>query len=191
MKKTTMMRIAATLLIAVLLTTCAIGATFAKYTAGINATSETLTVAEWKILIDSNEEFEDTVDFNFAETWTNTKPNEGAYEGTSVTNNLLAPGTSGSFDIKVTNASQVAAKFDIAFNFTNISALPLTYTYAINGTDCDADELETILAIGGEATVTVNWVWAFDGNTETDNALGTADVRDFTVSATITAEQVD
>ena len=46
MKKNTMMRVASALLVAVLLTTCAISGTFAKYVSSAE-TSDTARVAKW------------------------------------------------------------------------------------------------------------------------------------------------
>ena len=52
MKKNAMLKIAAVLLVAVLLTTCFISSTFAKYvTEGVSGSSDTATVADWNLSI--------------------------------------------------------------------------------------------------------------------------------------------
>ena len=53
MKKNVMMRVASVLLVAVLLTTCAISGTFAKYTTG-DAGHDTARVAKWGVTITAN-----------------------------------------------------------------------------------------------------------------------------------------
>lgn len=188
MKKNKMMRIASVLLVAVLLSTCAISGTFAKYTSSTTATS-TATVAKWDVKLE-NKAFSDTITFNFAETWKDTRTSQD--EVLNVTQNMLAPGTSGSFSLDVTNSSDVNAKFNMSFDFTSLAGIPLTFTYTVGG---DAYTPGNFVAIGkGETkTVTVNWVWAFEGNDTTDTAAGEAAVTNSTldVGATVIVEQVD
>ena len=53
MKKNAMLKIAAVLLVAVLLTTCAISSTFAKYVSSYESTAETARVAKWGLYVDT------------------------------------------------------------------------------------------------------------------------------------------
>ena len=162
MKKNKMMRIASVLLVAVLLSTCAISGTFAKYTSEATATA-TATVAKWDIKLDSNA-FEDTATFNLAETWTDTRT--ATRDDDYVTEKRLAPGTEGSFNFTLQNSSDVVATYAISLSET-LSETPDGYTeaqfpveYSVDGTTWSPDitqlELDGTLAIGSEAvTVTV------------------------------------
>jgi len=115
MKKNTMMRIASTLLIAVLLTTCALGATFAKYvTEGTG--SDTARVAKWGITMSDNgaDTFVDNYD-------------TGLLEDTII----VAPGTTGSTTYEVDGTPETAYK--ITFDGTLTEEVFLkegTYTYS-------------------------------------------------------------
>jgi len=188
MKKNTMMRIASTLLIAVLLTTCAIGATFAKYTSEITATGS-VTVAKWAFEINDTDPFVNTVTFNFAETWTET---DGTTE-TDVADKKLAPGTKGSFNFVVENLSEVNAQFKIDFDFSAIEDLPLNITYKIGVEDYVGGTL-TDIDMGESVTVTVSWEWPFEAvgpNTNANDTTIGKTAGTFDLSATITAVQVD
>lgn len=108
MKKNKMMRIASVLLIAVLMTTCAISGTFAKYVTSDDG-SDTARVAKWGVTVEV-ENFalftEDYATDDANATFT------GTYSVSSANNDrdkLLAPGTSGSFaDIAITGTPEVA-----------------------------------------------------------------------------------
>jgi hypothetical protein len=108
MKKNVMMRVASALLVAVLMTTCAISGTFAKYTSTTEG-SDSARVAKWAFTVDGNT-LANTFNFDLAETWTD-------YDGSAevdVANKLLAPGTAGSFGkIKITGTPEVAVNVDI------------------------------------------------------------------------------
>ena len=206
MKKNKMMRIASALLVAVLLSTCAISGTFAKYTSTATVKA-TATVAKWDIEVEGTDiavASAPTINFELAETWTD-------YNGTAeteVSNKLLAPGTKGSFNFAITNSSEVAAAYSIALTET-LTNLPTGFEeskfpveYSINGTDGWTADINTLsisgnLAIGGSATVTVYWRWQFLETTDANNidtALGiqaqTA-APTVTVNAAITVAQVD
>ncbi|MBQ2736238.1 MAG: hypothetical protein IJP20_02270 [Clostridia bacterium] len=198
MKKNTMMRVASALLVAVLLTTCAISGTFAKYVTSATATA-TATVAKWDIKLDGTDITTGTpnVDFNLAETWTD-------YDGSAevdVDDKLLAPGTAGSFDFVITNSSEVNAKYSITLAET-ITGLPGTVAEADFPVEYSTDNAHwsndianavasgTLAMNGGNATVTVYWRWAFNGNDTIDTALGVA-TPTVTITATINVEQVD
>ena len=87
MKKNRMMRLASALLVAVLLTTCAISGTFAKYVTTASA-SDTARVAEWGVEIVA------TTDAFFDDTY---NKEDGIYTGTFSVNaegeDVVAPGT--------------------------------------------------------------------------------------------------
>ena len=109
MKKNNVMRIASALLVAVLLTTCAISGTFAKYTTTASGTS-TARVAKWGF---------GTGDFTF-------DLFDGTYENVATDVNpeinVIAPGTSDSETI-VFAADGQAAETEVAYTFTATLAI--------------------------------------------------------------------
>lgn len=111
MKKNTMMRVASALLVAVLLTTCAISGTFAKYIAADDG-SDSARVAKWGVVVEAK-------DFDMFKTDYETA-DAGVFSGNTVVSgkdpkdDVLAPGTSGSFgNIKITGTPEVAVQVDI------------------------------------------------------------------------------
>ena len=116
MKKNTMMRVASALMVAVLLTTCAISGTFAKYTTA-DSGSDFARVAKFGVAIEADS-------FGMFETDYETDDDAATFEGDySVSSaaddrdDVLAPGTSGSFaDIAITGTPEVAV--DVAIDAT-------------------------------------------------------------------------
>ena len=109
MKKNKMMRIASVLLVAVLLSTCAISGTYAKYITTATG-SDTARVAKWDVKLEENT-MSNTFNFDLFKT---VNDSDGNYEndvkpGTG-DDHIIAPGTSGSFTINLSNASEVNAK---------------------------------------------------------------------------------
>lgn len=111
MKKNVMMRVASALLVAVLLSTCAISGTFAKYVT-TESGSDQARVAKWgvEIVADSFNMFTDT----YA-----TDDTTATFTGTySVDSNdgkdVFAPGTKGTFaDFAITGTPEVAVDVDV------------------------------------------------------------------------------
>ena len=124
MKKNVMMRVASVLLIAVLMSTCVISGTFAKYTTSETG-SDSARVAKWGVTIDV------TVDGAFATEYeaTVTKNDEsGSAIANTVVNvtddgkNLVAPGTSGDL---LENAT-ISGTPEVAVNVKKVANLTLT-----------------------------------------------------------------
>ena len=186
MKKNKMMRIASVLLVAVLLSTCAISGTFAKFTSDFTGTANAR-VAKWDVEVANSAE---TFTFDLYSTLMddNQTDNETNVD-LDASKKLIAPGTSGSFSIVVENNSEVNAKYSTQFVFkvggvvTDLADLPFEFTPADDEGNLDMN--------GGTKTITVNWVWEFK---ETD-AANTADMnlqgKTITVEAVVTVEQVD
>ena len=106
MKTNKMMRVASVLLVAVLLTTCAISGTFAKYTTTYNST-DSARVAKWGFN-------SATIDFEnlFAESYDDVKA------GTTDMA-IIAPGTEGSVAFKFENAgADATAAPEVGYTFT-------------------------------------------------------------------------
>lgn len=211
MKKNTMMRVATVLMVAVLLTTCAISGTFAKYTTAVSSHDEAR-VAYWGFQ-------PATMDI--------TNLFEKAYDSTvSSSVDVIAPGTTNS------------ETFAFAYNEANATAPEVAYTFtvSVDGSYCDTaianngniqwsldggawgdwgTLLNNIKALSGDAsgtkqyapgelptafttadnTHTVAWQWIFSTDASGD-ALDTemgnaADLADVKLVITINATQVD
>lgn len=192
MKKNIMMRLSALLLVAVLLTTCVISGTWAKYVTS-NESEDSARVAKFGVEIK----------------FTNFDAFKDEYEGvveSSTEDDLVAPGTSGSFGtIVVTGTPEVDVnvEFEVTLTLTNWNVdgqyyCPLSITVGpdtLYGMDYDSADLfvaavvEKIEAqnnvyqanenLANEITpVAVSWEWAFDSvndvNDVKDTALGNA-----------------
>ena len=199
MKKNTMLRTASILLVAVLLTTCAISGTFAKYTSTA-AGSDAARVAVWDIDVEGVGIETKSFTFDLFNTVLDTKDGNSETDvkvGTNET--IIAPGTKGSFEINLTNASEVNATYDIAYTITNTAGIPLKFS--TNGTTWETNIAqlnvtgEAIAMTNGAASITVYWQWDYTNGTtagdEADTALGLDGTHTVTVTATVTATQVD
>ena len=181
MKKNKVMRIASVLLVAVLLSTCAISSTFAKYTTEKTATA-TATVAKWDIDFDGDNNASKDFAFDLFATIVDTVDGN---TDTEVATGKIAPGTKGSFNIVLKNDSEVDARFKVAFT-NNLNGVPLTFTYKIGDTAYTSGEYVNI-DMNQTVTVAVTWEWAF-GETVDDTAHAE---KTPSVTATVTVEQVD
>ena len=218
MKKNYVMRFAAVLLVLVLLSTCVVSGTFAKYVSTDTAT-DSAKVAKWGVTVEvESAAFEKT----YA---TNGSVNDG--DGNAIANSVvatekdtLAPGTSGTLaTLSITGTPEVAANVTITadLELTNWTLIDGTTEYCplvfnVGGTEIkfDAtndtvDKLEAALeaslnenknyAVGQNIAhnITVTWEWEFDsGNDANDTELGdpaTLPEISFTLTATVT--QID
>lgn len=186
-----------------------ISVTYAKYVSGIAGT-DTAKVAKWKWIINSDviDSVEDATagyTFNLFDT---IKDSDLSSTETDVDTGLIAPGTSGSFDIDITNDSEVNATYVIAFTEINASNVPIEYsfdgtTWVSNVSNLDVSATNIAMK-GGNAVTTLYWRWAFTGvgstnytSTQTDvtdTALGfsaNTSTTSVQVTATVTVTQAD
>lgn len=214
MKKNKMMRLASFLLIAVLLTTCAISGTFAKYVTSGNG-SDTARVAKFGVTVTG------TAD-TFKETYAKDDSSFTLAANTVVsTEDVVAPGTSGSmaaFTITGTPEVAVRVKFegtlelgdkwadsasayycpievtvgDTTFKGNDYASVDL-FENAVNAkiatysTDYAAGK--DLSTIGADAPE-ISWAWAFEGNDDAkDTYLGdqAAEGNAATISLDVTA----
>ena len=214
MKKNKIMRLASGLLVVAMMTTCAISGTFAKYISTTNG-NDTATVAKWSFEVNDTEIAvtgdAKTVDFKLFDTINDTINDTGnTADETDVKDEKIAPGTSGSFALKLENLSEVNAKYTITLNESNASDIPLQYS--LDGTTW-VDSIANLTMTGlteqaiamenGTATHTVYWRWVYEGTTTgahasqtdtTDVALGVTaqnTAPTVTISASVSAWQVD
>ncbi len=221
MKKNKMMRIASVLLVAVILTTCAISGTFAKYVTSGNG-SDTARVAKWGVTVTGTA---DTFKETYAE-------NDAGFilAGNSVvsTEDVVAPGTSGSmaaFTINGTPEVAVRVKFtgtlELGDKWVDASGnyyCPIEITVGsdtFNGTTyASADEFEAAVnakietytkdyeantdlsTIGADAPA-ISWKWAFEGNDDVkdthlgDQAVAAGNAAQISLDVTATVTQID
>ena len=167
MKKNKMMRLASGLLVAVLLTTCAIAGTFAKYTTEFEGT-DSARVAKFTVnsnaasfdIFDVSKIYDTKDDASFSVKSDDADVDNGATDG------LIAPGTWGEFTFTVSDASEV------------------TVNYAI-----DYTVEATVLA--GDASIKVMWKWTYEGDDGADTTLGVAGSAAPKVDVVVTFTQVD
>jgi len=212
MKKMSMI---ALLLVAVLVTSYSVSGTYAKYTSTFVGSTDSARVAAWSFEVNDTDMTvaQNAFTFNLFNTVKDTK--DGAAESDVKVGNqqtdevIIAPGTTGSFDIKLENLSEVNAKYAINYTLTNSANIPVEFSI---GTVDENTEWVTNIAslnvsevginMNGEAVVTVNWRWAFVGTESTnfttsqtdatDTALGEKDTLDtISVQASIIVTQVD
>ena len=182
-----------------------VAGTYAKYTSSGSGTSS-VTVAKWSFKV-GDADITKTNSFTFNLFDTINEFDTTTAEG-NVVAHKIAPGTGGSFDIVLKNESEVDAKYDLAFDLTNSSNIPVefstdgsTWVSTITGINVTGKD---IAKSNGTETINVKWRWAFEGSSSTnfktsqtdntDTALGVAAQTtpgELTVKVDITATQVD
>lgn len=190
-KKNYTMRIAAGVMTAALLSTCAISSTFAKYTSESTGT-DSARVAKWDIQINSTSMKTATQTFDFDLFDTTYDDATSPSVKSSGTENVIAPGTQGSFALVIKNGSEVTATYAIDYTVTNSESIPVKFSVdGTTWTDNLANVTATALAMGSSKTITIQWKWEFSGDDSTDTGLGEKGTDTLTVSAKVTATQVD
>lgn len=206
MKKNTMMRVASALLVAVLLTTCAISGTFAKYVSDAESQDEAR-VARWDIELNGNS-INETFNFDLFATVNDTAGATETDVATNATTSIIAPGTSGEFTIKLKNLSEVTAKYGIVYEVDNDAGIPVKFSVDNGNTWTNtleavvAHDTNTKLAMNAATTTDIKVMWKWDyergngaeiaTNDGADTAFGEKTTLDtITVSATVTVTQVD
>jgi len=194
MRKNKVMRVASALLVAVLLSTCAISGTFAKYVTTASGT-DTARVAKWGVAITAN-------GTTFAKEY---DTHDAGYAGTIAksvisTDNVVAPGTGGDMaSMTISGTPEVAVKvtyeadFDISSNWTVDGTFYCPLIINVEGTrvdgkdyDAEADfeaAVENLIngwtkayAPGTDLSgndvkadsVSVSWEWPFSTSEEND-----------------------
>lgn len=189
-----MVRLVAVLAVTMMFTMCFVGGTFAKYTSSATG-SDSATVAKWDIKVGgTNIATNDTFTFDLFKTITDSDLTSSENDMSPVDGSIIAPGTSGKFEIQIKNDSAVNATYAIDFSATNLNNIPVQFSTDGTTWKTDITELnvsDTAINMGAQTTVTVQWKWAFDGNDTTDTNLGKDGTATITVSAKVTATQVD
>lgn len=196
MKTNKFLRIASVLLIAVLLSTCVISGTFAKYVSSATS-SDVAQVAKWDIKVNDNQfaVAEPAITFNLFDT---IKDSDGTDEE-NVVDTKIAPGTSGAFSLTIKNDSEVDANYAVDYTVTNEKNIPIQYQVAGSDTWTTSleDITETALDMGASANVVVNWKWVYSVDADKDVAdttlgiLAQTAVPSIEIAAKLTVTQVD
>lgn len=166
-----------------LVTACLLGGTMAKYVTEVTGTGSA-TVAAWSFK--ANEKT-DTFTVDLAKTAYTNINNTGG--------NKIAPGTEGSFDIKLdASGSDVAVDYTIAFSNLQNKPTNLKF-YSDENMATEIADLTNTTALNGEikladiskpVTKTIYWEWAYEiGNDEATKKTNNAqDVKDAVNSMT-------
>ena len=213
MKKNVMMRVASALLVAVLMTTCAISGTFAKYTTTAEG-ADTARVAKWGVTITGLS----SSNAMFADSYTNGDSEVIVDADVKV----VAPGTSGDFGtITISGDPEVAFKttyevtFELGDNWKVGAEEYCPIVFTVNGDDfqlgvggiASINDLETAVieaiedlskeyttAQAVNETIEISWAWEFstsDANDVKDTALGDAFNAEINFSIKCTVTQID
>lgn len=216
MKKNNMMRIASVLLVAVMLTSCVIAGTFAKYVSTRTVT-DSARVAYWGFDKDSKLTFD----------LFSTSYDVGSADATVTsadTDNVIAPGTSQETEFSfayVANAQDAVAAPEVDYTFkvettitgdydsldanenfvwtldgteyTSVAALKAAIEALDGDEDFEAGELPEGFEVGDKHTI--GWAWEYsvdeDGDTA-DTAMGNMDpLENISITITVTATQID
>lgn len=214
-------KIGALLLVVALISTVMISGTFAKYTSEYSG-QDTALVAKWDVKPEAGQtgNLEAIAETGDSVTELDLFQHAHTKMLNSITTNggidyIIAPGVSGSFDIKVTNDSDVDAKMTFVLETVAGSAnVPMVYTIegdspATEYTDLNllagALTMDNVTQGGTNKVVTVNWEWKFndvndvnDSINKADTLLGTASAgagagerTSYTLKITATATQVE
>lgn len=194
-------KIIAIILCLVMAATCAIGGAVAKYTTSVSG-NDKASVAKWHFEV--NDVNMTPVGNNASMTFDlfNTiMDSDGQTVENDVKENLIAPGTSGEFDIKIENLSGVNAVYDLDFSVTNQNGIPVQFSIDGGKTwklynELDALDIhqKAIAMETGTETVKVQWKWDFNGDNAADTVLGIAaqtTAPEIEISCTATFTQAD
>jgi hypothetical protein len=201
MKKNAMLKIAAILMVAVLLTTCAISSTFAKYTTAAED-DVTARVAKFGVTVTAN------VDDLFATSYTDPRGDaadvnaetittgEGE-QAISVTDNVVAPGTAKSFNtgIVVTGKPEVAVQVTTVANLTltgwtvgGAEYCPLVFTVGTGTYKIDGTAIKTVAEL---ETAVENAIAAYTAIYAPNTDLSTAATDNFVIGWSWAFEVLD
>ena len=150
------------------ITGLAVSNVYAKFKATVLATA-TVEIADWKFDEDNSTQ---TVTVNLADT----------VNSDTLSNGKIAPGASGTFDVKVSNKNTDVA-VDYVVKVGTIEGLPkgLTITNPVNASGTLAPNAE-------EQIITFTWTWTYNGDDDDDMASAGASL---TIPLTIEGTQVD
>jgi len=190
MKKDITIKLSIILFIAVMITTCSVSNTFAKYVSSATG-NDSARVAKWSVKIGATDITQtDTFSINlFRDTYVDGSTTYVDGNG----DNVVAPGTKGSFSFEIKNESEVLAKYTINCTIVNPDNIPIKFSVDNGATwSTHLNPTNTEKRIGMNSTETVNIMWKWDeaSTDAADSALGILGTSTINVNATVTASQV-
>ena len=186
-----------------------VSGTYARYTTSLTGT-DSVQIAKWAWNISGADIDANTTSYTL-DLFSTIKDTAtyGTTNEANVIDGKIAPGTTGAFDIQITNKSEVNAEYSVTFGEENPLGAAIEYSTdggANWGTVAVLDVDTTAIAQNETVTVPVQWRWAFtaEGNAaaqsdrdEADTLVGFgADTTDttvpvVTVTATLQLDQVN
>ncbi len=203
MKKNHAARLGALALALTLVSTCLMGGTLAKYTTTVTGAA-TATVAAWVFNAnDANAETKKFENIKLGDTL--------SYNEKDIKKNVIAPGTEGSFDIKLDGTgSEVGIDYAIKIaNASSTKKLPSNLVFSTKaivaentGNSLDKLSSESGSLLSGtidynesnmKKTITIYWKWPYDTGTEDADTNDTTDsgIGEITLDITVTGTQVE
>lgn len=175
------------LLVAVVVTSYSVCGTYAKYTEDFEGTSSEATIATWDVSV--NDSADNTFEFNLFDA---IKKNNSLKDPDA---ELLAPGSEGSFEIKIANNSDVKVEATVS-NFTieadGVDSLPFKFKATKDGDYADLSSLNIKKAINDEGIIRIYYQWPYsvsEDQDEADTELGKTG-GNITITANVTVSQV-
>lgn len=159
MKKNKTMSLIAIALLIAMIALILVSGTYAKYTSSTTGTA-TARVAKWSITFGGNDiTASNTFTFNLFDTINDTKDGSTETDVTSAgSDKVIAPGTTGSFEVQLTNASEVSAECSVDYTVVNNNNIPIEFsTDGTNWSTTLADVAATNIAAGTPTTVKIQW----------------------------------
>lgn len=173
-----------------MMSTCLMGSTMARYVTEVTG-SATAAVAAWSFKANEGTSTFTAIDLG-------DKSNRTAYKDGDIKEGVIAPGTSGKFDIVIDGSgSEVGIDYVVTIASADGTTLPDDLKFKIDNTDYTlaSEKTGTIdYATGADSmkkTITVNWEWAFgedDTAEENKNDNKSAD-NDWLLNIAITGKQ--
>ncbi|MHB1152196.1 MAG: hypothetical protein ACYCWE_15815 [Eubacteriales bacterium] len=193
MKKNWLFKLFSIVVILTLISTFLISGTLAKYATSVTA-ANSVTVAKWVAIFQNNGTGNSV--------YTSTFDLIGTLNDTGVNGNLLAPGTSGSFNLVYdTNGTQVARNILVTMDASALlNSLTYLKFYSDSNFTTEIAPVSGVLTLlnmnagpldAGNGTINVYWQWPFaNANDEADTADGIA-AATYSVTVTFIATQID
>ncbi|WP_320920565.1 hypothetical protein [Eisenbergiella porci] len=200
MKKNHAARLGALALALTLVSTCLMGGTLAKYTTTVTGTA-TAMVAKWSFDAKNDGKSISTASYSIDLGKTT---NRTVYDATDVKEDVIAPGTEGSFSI-IVDATDSDVGLAYTIKFSNAQNIPTNLSFytdkehnnkitnLFSNENKDFDGIINANGTEKEVTKTVYWMWPFGStnNDAADTANGKSDNRKMTFDITVTGTQVE
>ncbi len=177
-----------------LVTTCLTGGTMAKYVTEVTGNAKA-TVAAWSFNADGIGTKDTPIDLG-------STTNRTSYSADDIMEGVIAPGTSGSFNIIIDGSgSEVGVDYKLNIAAADKTTLPDDLTFTTNDSGRDApyslgSDITNTIKYAADSnsmkkTITVKWTWAFGENDSKDSNDNTYADKDWTLNITATGAQAE